>query len=301
MNAEEKYYFDLHGFTHVVGALSGDEVARLNDAIERNKDRIVPGRVNPRLPPKLRNKANREDDHRGPAKQLLEGMLWWPSPDGDPFRELVIHPAVVARLNELCGPRFRLDSAPAMIGAEEGVDGDYLHAGGEPFDPSLWYSFRDGKFACAGFIALWTLFDVNPGDGGFAIVPGSHKSNLPVPKPFQKRDAIVQLTMKAGDLLLFTPTTTHGTLPWTSKQPRRSLLYKYCARTCARLGGRPFFPERVHGDWVAELSPVQRAVMYGPAAYGQPEDLDRRESSPYVHYTPILESDGKSVWIAEQE
>ena len=61
------------------------------------------------------------------------------------------------------------------------------------------------------------------GDGGFACVPGSHKSNyldLLLPD-------VLQPAVEAGAVLIFTEALVHGTMPWTADHERRCLLYKY--------------------------------------------------------------------------
>ena len=53
------------------------------------------------------------------------------------------------------------------------------------------------------------LSDTRPGDGGFCIVPGSHKANYPVPPTFADYDGdgteyVMQPTPQRGDVLIFT-------------------------------------------------------------------------------------------------
>ena len=287
---DERFYFDLAGYTVVRGALTGVEVAHLNDVIERNRDQVVREEVNQSLPASLQSHAPRL------GRQLLEGFLWLPSPDGDGFRDLLVHPAVVERLNEICGPRFRLDSSPFMIEAEEGVDGDYFHGHGEPFAPSTGYYHRNGRMYANGVVALWALSDADPGFGGFGLAVGSHKSKFSPPPSLKKASCgahvIVQPELKAGDLLIFIGSTTHGTLAWRSARPRRALLYKYSSRTTTRAAGEPFLPERVHGRDAARLSSIERAVMYGPGDYYGEATQPRLTA-------PELVSDGTSVRIVE--
>ena len=65
----------------------------------------------------------------------------------------------------------------------------------------------------------WQLADCGASDGGFAIVPGSHKSNEPTPNEVRSLEdhlsLVEQPEMRAGDVLFFAETATHGTLPWT--------------------------------------------------------------------------------------
>ena len=72
---------------------------------------------------------------------------------------------------------------------------------------------------------------VDPGDGGFAAVPGSHKSNLPCPddiKTFERVGPwLQQVPQAAGSAIIFTEALTHGTWSWRADKERRSLLYKF--------------------------------------------------------------------------
>ena len=97
-------------------------------------------------------------------------------------------------------------------------------------------------------------------------------------------DLVVQPAMKAGDVLFFAETATHGALPWRADHQRRSVLYKYTSRAAARAVGKHFSPEKRYGEWVNELTEAQRAVLYGPG----------------VHHggrLPLLESDGKTTQV----
>ena len=76
------------------------------------------------------------------------------------------------------------------------------------------------------------LSDTQEGDGGLAVVPGSHKANLPMPTELAEYkppfDGIVRNpAANRGDVLIFTEALTHGTLPWKPKHQRRSILYRF--------------------------------------------------------------------------
>jgi len=92
-------------------------------------------------------------------------------------------------------------------------------------------------------VVAYALKDVNPGDGGFACIPGSHKSNYPAPKdwldlqtPAPCAQAVPAL---AGSAILFTEALTHGTLPWHGADERRTLFIKYCPKHMAYWRGYP--------------------------------------------------------------
>ena len=115
------------------------------------------------------------------------------------------------------------------------------------------------------------LSDTEPGDGGFCILPGSHKSSFPCPQKILEykdhHDLVVNPRLIAGDVLIFSEAATHGTLAWTAKHTRRTLLYKYAQKHClfmrpasrpsatsgARLTEQQLLlfepPSRIHAGW----------------------------------------------------
>ena len=283
VSEEEKYFFDLRGYLIVRNALSAAEVQACNDAIDHYADEIktrsLEGGGLARGSSALAGTEGRRE---------LSGMLGWPEPYREPFRQLLVHPVVVSRLNELSGKGFRLDHGPLLISAHKGAEGHRLHGGGEPFSQSVWYHQQNGKIFCRGITVAWQLTDVNEGDGGFACVPGSHKTAEPTPEEVRSVEddmgLVYQPVMRAGDVLFFAETMTHGTLPWNGERERRSVLYKYASRAAARAVGKYFTPQERYGDWVDELTPEQQAVLYGPG----------------VHHggrLPLLESDGETARV----
>jgi ectoine hydroxylase-related dioxygenase (phytanoyl-CoA dioxygenase family) len=284
MSEEEKYFFDLTGYLIVRGALEPGEVDACNRAIDHFADKIA---VRSLEKGSLAHGSSALEGQAG--RKELTGMLGWPPLYREPFRKLLVHPVVVSRLNELSGKGFRLDHGPLLIGAESGTEGHQLHGAGEPFSPAVWYHQQNGRIDCRGITVAWQLADVNAGDGGFAIVPGSHKACEPTPGGVKSVEdnmgLVVQPAMKAGDVLFFAETATHGTLPWKGKGERRSVLYKYASRAAARAVGRFFTPRQRHGEWTDDLTPEQRAVLYGPGVH----------SSGTL---PILASDGEKTRVA---
>ena len=284
MSAEERYFFDLRGYLVVRNALSSDEVAECNAAIDHFAERVSTRSVENQS---LAGGSSALSGAQG--RKELTGMLGWPAPYREPFRRLLIHPVVVSRLNELSGKGFRLDHGPLLIGAEAGSEGHRLHGAGEPFSPSVWYHHQNDRMYCRGVTIAWQLADVNEGDGGFCIVPGSHKTREPTPAGVRSvedpMDLIVQPVMDAGDVLFFAESATHGTLPWTGEHERRSVLYKYASRAAARATGRHFTPEARWGNWVRDLTPEEKAVLYGPGVHTGKD-------------FPRLQSDGHKTSIA---
>lgn len=253
LTEEERYRFDLQGFLLVSGALGAEEVDACNRAVD-----AVAG-----------------------TPAAAAGLLGWPEPHREPFRRLLVHPAVVARLNELCGSRFRLDHGPRLLTGGDGI-GAELQGGGEPFSPAAWYHQQNGRIFASAVTAAWQL----AGEGGMCVVPGSHKAVEPAPAGVRAggdrdapMDVVRELPTRAGDLVLFAETITHGSRPGNGAGDRRIVQYTYTARAVLAHAGPAFLPEEVWGDWTRELTPEQRAVLHGPGV-----DAAGR--------LPLLESDG---------
>ncbi len=178
------------------------------------------------------------------------------------------------RLNEMCGRGFRLDHGPELIGHIVGAPGLRLHGSGERHKPYVAYHHQNGEMYCGGVTVSWQLADADEGDGGFACVPGSHKSRYVMSDGLRSLEAdmglVVQPAMKAGDALFFMDgAQTHGTLPWQAAHQRRSILFKYGGRTTTRQGPSKDLasPETYwEGEIVDGMTPEQLAVMYGPYA-----------------------------------
>lgn len=258
MTEDEKYLFDLTGYLVVKGALTPEEVARCNEAIDRHIDQL----------------KEREGSLAGASKALagtshrkaLGGMLAWERPWCEPFRELLVHPGVVPCLEVILGKGYRLDHGPGLIAMEAGCEGCTLHGGGvERPDFSEAYFFKNGRIYCGLTVVEYLLADEGPGDGGVAVVPGSHKANLACPREMilgeKYQEHVVEVNGRAGDAVIFTETLTHGTLPWKGKHQRRALLYKFSPAFQAYGAGAHTvsFP-----DYILDMTEAQRAVMAHP-------------------------------------
>ncbi|MSS71790.1 MAG: hypothetical protein EXS64_09910 [Candidatus Latescibacteria bacterium] len=237
MSNEENYCFDVAGYLIVRGALTPKEVETLNQTLD---------------------KAGR-----------TEGMLGWSASLREPFRELLIHPILVWHLNQIIGFGFRLDQQPVLLGSPSDSLGSPLVGGNEPRDPARAYYHQNGRRICQGVRAIWALADVNRGDGGFVMVPCTHKSNVETPQDvLSGRDDMgltVQPVLKAGDLLLVAATTLQGVRPWKGKGPQRLLSYEYGGRAAIQsVGTGPDTQKDSTPEWMSALTPVQRASLYKP-------------------------------------
>ena len=208
MTEEEKYFFDLYGYLVIRDALSQKLVEELNCNIDvKLKDEL--------------------DSDKNSCRSV--GNIAW----GGLAGEIVANPIVLPKLKTMLGAKPRLDHDYIdIIKGGLGPIGATLHGGGTPHDPAQHYTFRDGKMANGLVVVAYALKDVNPGDGGFACVPGSHKSNYKLPSEWadmseKLNPCVIAIPCRAGDAVLFTEGLTHGTLPWKGKDQRRTLFLKY--------------------------------------------------------------------------
>ncbi len=240
MNNQERYLFDLQGFLVVPNALSAAEVAQLNATMD---DRIA------------------EETEPEMQTHRFGRILKW----GTAYRNLIDNPRIVPYLEELLGPKFRLDHDYAdVIRTGKGPIGTILHGGGTPFDPVQYYHFRDGRMFNGLTVVAYNLKDVNPGDGGFACVPGSHKSNFAFPREWKNLEhlhpCVQRVTGPAGTAIIFTEALTHGTLPWHSKDERRTVFFKYSPHPLS------YSARYYNADDYEDLTERQRAILEAPNA-----------------------------------
>lgn len=271
MTDAERYLFDLNGFIVVREVLTPDEVQQANAAINNHKHEMVERSDAP-----LRNAmAGTAFAGTGPGRKDLGGVLEW-GPESKVFKSILAHPRLVPFFHGLLGKGYRMDHLPFVIASDKGAEGFQLHGGtvdcssGE-YNPSLAYSCLHDTLRCALLGCNVMLSDHNAGDGGFCVVPGSHKSNFKMPKGMvdgeQYAEFVIQPETKAGDVVLFSEGTVHGAKAWTSDAERRACLYRFSPAT--NVYGRSYFGHE-NGGWpdkmYDDLTDAQRAVLEPPYA-----------------------------------
>ena len=273
ISGREKFLFDLQGFLHVENFLTPEEVAALNAAVDANVDEEAEGFF-----PEGNSYGGGMDGLYG--KGGANDMLTWPRPWCQPFRDLLAHPKLIPYLNTIFGRGWRLDHLPFISFARKGTGGHGLHgATSRIFDGGQFYHFANGQIRTGLAVFQFQLHDINPGDGGIAVIPGSHKANFKCPEDIMlyntNQEVVRNVAGKAGDMVIFLEATIHGALPWTAGHNRRSLFYRYGPKY---LNFHQDYVETRLPEWVGELSEAQRAVLE-PA---------------YVYNRPLLDDDGQT-------
>ena len=270
MTEEEAYLFDLRGFIVVKNAVQPNQIDDLSRRLEAHRS------SNPS--PILGSDRTILDDDAGAwsAPSLLEL--------GGAYLDLINLPTIAPYLTKLLGERHRLDHDYAKIDSKmpEREKTLYLHGGGQgaggPADlvgPSdggqCFYRYSNGRFFNGLVAVAFELDDVQASDGGFACVPGSHKSNIGLPAAWRHSktqaevpDFVQRVAAAAGDAIIFTEACAHGTVPWEGKpgSERRTLFYKYCPHAVA------WSPCYYNADNYPDLSAEQRQLLMPPSAFG---------------------------------
>jgi ectoine hydroxylase-related dioxygenase (phytanoyl-CoA dioxygenase family) len=132
------------------------------------------------------------------------------------------------------------------------------------------YQVKDGRIFCNDLVFFFYLTDVEPGDGGLIVIPGSHKSEFerpdellipgedgvdPAPDP-----VFTNLTPKAGDFLFCSELLTHGVLQWKPKdRDRRFLILRYRSQ----YEGRASLPPEIMDRLSLETQELVTSASYG--------------------------------------
>lgn len=273
MTDTDKFRFDTQGFITIEGVLSAEELRLLNEAFDENQHLSEEDENHGPLQRDGHNEHIQAFHEETQRRQVFWGMLEWPRPYCQPFRELLCHPKVMPYLNTMMGPGWKMDHSPFMLCGGEGSTGLTLHGGTSrnPFQVNG-YSYANDRMSCGMVVVAFQLHDVNEGDGGLAVVPGSHKSNYEMPPGLRYMEELTDMIhnppAKAGDVIIFLEATIHGTIPWSNpNHERRSLLYRYTSKFMHHSGGTW---TTVQPEWLRELTRAQRAVLEPPYINNRP-------------------------------
>ena len=237
MNAEERFQFDLHGYLVVPKILSATDLEELNHVADDN-----------------------EGEWKNGMFRTCRVSRWSPA-----CQALIDHEKLLPYLEGFLGPWFRIDHDYCIF-MSKGSSSGGLHGGPHPQINAgdHWYQCHNGIIRNGLTVFTFLLTDAPAGAGGFACVPGSHKSNfvsdLPTDVRHFDRNAnyVCQPVGEAGDLIIFTEALVHGTMPWKADHERRSFLFKYSPG---------------HSSWASDY--------YDPDSYPAPvSDRQRRIMAP---------------------
>jgi ectoine hydroxylase-related dioxygenase (phytanoyl-CoA dioxygenase family) len=140
---------------------------------------------------------------------------------------LMAHPKTLDVMRSIIGDWMRLDHTYGLQMTNGSEVRENLHGGLRADQGEHQYQWAYNRMWNGLIVVMYALEDVEPGDGGFVGVLGSHKASINTYKPPLDSPLVTNPALKAGDMLIFTEALVHGTLRWKSTRRRRSLLYKY--------------------------------------------------------------------------
>jgi hypothetical protein len=254
VTTEELYLFDLTGYLILEDVLSADELGELNSLIDGYDLWRAKG-----------SGRFHEVWNYGDSFFITGPLHTWDAP----FRALIDHQRIVPYLNELIGPDVRYDIGQAII-MRAGEQYLELHGGGTPYDPGQYYHYADGRSHNGLLVVSYALSTADPGEGGFAAIPGSHKANYGAPGELRhfKGDwpCLEEVSIRAGSAVIFTEALTHGTLPWRGTIERRQLTYKYAPGHVAWAREYPRVTDVAEGEWHELAASMLEPPWVGPAS-----------------------------------
>ena len=210
---KQKYLFDLQGFVVVEDVLTDDEC-------EIAKEKILAKQT-------PMEKTPDGYDCNGTwavAGELLE--------EGDPFITLIDHPKTNAVLKAIISTNLRLEGAYSFI-RSKGAPVFEMHGGSRGGRTNFRYHVGRNQIFTGLTVISFALQDVDKDSGGFACIPGSHKSDFDVPPEHRKElfsfdgPLVQNIPSPKGSAVIFTETLAHGANSWQEDEPRVGLFYKY--------------------------------------------------------------------------
>ena len=258
MTERQKYLFDLQGYVVVEDVLTP---AECDTAIEKIRRRMTP----------MEKSLNGKDAHGTwfqvkPTDVLLDA--------GEPFIKLIDHPKIIDLLTQIIGPQLRCESCLSFVRSKSCPPLE-IHGGHRGGSANFRYSVNNGRIYTGLSVVAVALQDMTEQDGGFACIPGSHKSDFTVPADDRAelhaiRGPLVRyVAAPKGSAIIFTETLAHGAGTWQRDEPRFGLFYKYNDRAAVY----HYQPSRLPGPQTLGMMTEAQRCYFNLAweAFGPPD------------------------------
>ena len=229
-DAAERWAFDTHGYLLAEGVMDEDWIEAAVAGIDANLDRMVYRGVGDVDNAVTLAKIPGAPTISGAGRPDLRDLFQLPAPHNEPFLKMLAHPAIIQRLNWMIGAGYRVTQNTALCHVK-GSSGQMLHSGNtNPTIIGKHYEMVNGRVHTkSGINVAWQLNDVKSGDGGFVVIPGSHKSTTdPDPEVLKRKDLFqgaIQVCAPAGTAVLFHNALWHSGGPWSKPDGERVILY----------------------------------------------------------------------------
>ena len=228
MNDRQKYLFDLQGYLLVEDVLSH---SACDDAIGKIKARAKPMEKTP------------DGYDANGTWENVAGLY----EAGEPFIQLINHPKITEVLFEIIGPALRCESCYSFV-RHKGCPPFEMHGGHRGGRVNFRYAVNNGQIYTGLTVVSIALQDIREADGGFACIPGSHKSDFSVPSEDRKElfavggPLVRNIGVPKGSAIIFTETLAHGAASWQNDEPCYGLFYKFNDRAATYHAQEPRRP-----------------------------------------------------------
>jgi|GEM_PF-405988 len=223
---EEKFLFDIQGFLILRAAIARDLIDALDRAVVENEAFDHDESWADGLP--VVTAQHFIKDTKTAHQVRLNGL-----PRLDPiFDRLIAHPAILPYLNAFIGEPQLVNTW--SISKYEGRQATGWHHG----LPTEEYTVRDGMIRSPMVNVVTMLTPNHPGDGCFAVIPGSHKGQLSLDSQRWGTAGLstpgaIEVTGDPGDIMIFTEALTHTGAAKTTARRRTTLQYNHVHRNRA--------------------------------------------------------------------
>ena len=225
---EGDYLFDVLGFRVLAGALTPDQLERINGWVDEQP---------PRGPGEWAGNVL-VHSYAGPDGTNYQNIF----EAGGVFEETIDHPAWIGAVRRYIQSDYNgvvINEAFLNIRGQSGFIG--IHSGGALVSPINTFRHHTGAWQLGQINILMALTDIGPGDGATVVVPGSHKANMVHPslmtseksRAYRDDEAAggsllgQEVHLKAGDALMFTDSITHGSAARVNPGDRRVMIFRY--------------------------------------------------------------------------
>ena len=253
---EQDFLFDLQGFTVLRGALSAEELQAINRFVDDHQ-------------PQSREPGQWIGDVEMHTYGSKDGINFQNIIEGGPvFERCIDHPAWYERVKRYIQvDAHHLTIDENFLNVRQSGGFIPIHSGGNHVRFTSTFRSYYGAWMVGQINVLMALTDVSYGDGCTTVVPGSHKMHEPHPlnadqdawaRGTSGAEAVgmVQVHLKAGDVLFFTDALMHGSMPRTNPGERRVMIYRYAPHLMAKRYN--YIPSDA---LLARLTPRQRAMV----------------------------------------
>jgi hypothetical protein len=203
---------------------------------------------------------------------------------GEPFIKLIDNPKVTQVLVEIIGSSLRCESCYSFV-RHKGCPHFEMHGGNRGGGVNFRYNVQGGRIFTGLTVVSIALQDIREEDGGFACIPGSHRSDFPVPADDREElfalggPLVRNVAAPRGSAIVFTETLAHGAASWQKDEPRYGLFYKYNDRAAIYHAQEP---RRPSAEAFAQMTDSQKC--YFNLAYQSfgPPDSPRNDQPQFA-------------------